>query len=61
MDEYMVAGRVNVLWMLFFPDEDATGWDILHDVDAPLIIRHASRSSGLSLLFLYQVVGYTAG
>ena len=51
----------NVLWMMFFLNKDVTGSDILHDVDAPLIIRHASWSSGLSLLFLYQVVGYMAG
>ena len=60
MDECVVAGRVNVPWMMFFPSEDAIGWGILHDVDSPLNIGHTGGKSVLSLLFLCPVSGLVA-
>ena len=55
------AGRVNVECTLDDVVHQGGCWDILHDVDALLIMKHTSWMSGLSLLFLCPVSGLVDG
>ena len=55
------AGRVNVECTLDDAVHQGGCWDILHAVDALLIMKHTSRMSGLSLLFLCPVSGLVDG